>query len=111
MDMQIVLTPETIGGFTAALAAGVVTFLLTFRKLVSSMTKEKKDTAALNGEIEVINLLREQISDLAKANKELRVEIQALRDLNHALIIENESFKEEIRALKRYIEAHFQEKG
>jgi FtsZ-binding cell division protein ZapB len=111
MEMQIVLTPENIGGFTAALAAGVVTFLLSFRKLISFMTKEKKDTAALNGEIEVINLLREQISDLAKANKELRVEIQALRDLNHDLILENESFKEEIRALKRYIEAHFQEKG
>lgn len=111
MEMQIVLTPENVGAYSAAIAAGIVTFLVSFRKLVSLMTKEKKDTAALNGEIEVINLLREQISDLAAANRELRVEIQALRDLNHALIIENEDFKEEIRALKRYIEAHFQEKG
>lgn len=111
MEMQIVLTPENVGGFAAALAASLVTFILTFKKLVSLMTKEKKDTAALNGEIEVINLLRDQISDLAVANKDLRVEIQALRDLNRALIIENEDFKEEIRALKRYIEAHFQEKG
>lgn len=74
------------------------------RKLMTIYSADKVSIAGREGEYEVISLLREQITELGKANRELRGEIEQLRNINHNLIMENEQFKAEIRALKRYIE-------
>jgi FtsZ-binding cell division protein ZapB len=86
---------------------GLIGAALGLKKIISFFSKETRDVAILRSEIDVITLLREQIDHLAKANKDLRAEIEALRAINRNLIIENEEFKEEIRALRRYIEKYF----
>jgi len=86
------------------IALGLVGLVFGLQKALTMFGKGRVDQAKSSGEYEIITLLREQIAELVKANKELRGEIGHLRDINNTLIIENETFKAEVRALKRYIE-------
>lgn len=71
---------------------------------LSMYVQTKVDKARSEGELDVIQMLRDQVAELGKSNQELRLEISQLREINRSLIIENENLRMEVRALKRYVE-------
>lgn len=79
-----------------ALAIGV-------QKIHAMFAKDSAVVSGSRGEKEVIDVLREQVAELAKGNKELRLEIETLRQINNNLILENDAFRREIRELKEQI--------
>lgn len=99
--MSLSSMPEIL----AAIAVGVVAIALGFRKLNTLFAKDTVSIARVNSELDIINLLREQIQDLGKANKDLRIEIDELRRLNSSLVLENEEIKKEIRLLREQVAA------
>ena len=93
--------PELI----AALVVGIFALVVGLRKLHTMYATSEVSIARVNSEIDVITLLREQIQDLARANKDLRAEIEELRKLNSSLVVENDSIKRELRLLRNEINA------
>lgn len=89
------------------IVAGTVTALIALalgiRKLHAMFASDGVAIAKVNSELDIITLLRDQIRELANANKELRVEIESLRQLNKNLAAENDDIKNELRILQAQI--------
>ena len=89
------------------IVAGTVTALIALalgvRKLHAMFASDGVAIAKVNSELDIITLLRDQIRELANANKELRIEIESLRQLNKNLAIENDDIKTELRILQAQI--------
>lgn len=91
--------PDIIGGAVVALIA----LALGIRKLHAMYAADGVSIAKVNSELDIITLLRDQIKELANANKELKSEIESLRQLNKSLASENDDIKSELRALQSQI--------
>jgi len=91
--------PDMVVGTVVALIA----LALGIRKLHAMYAADGVSIAKVNSELDIITLLRDQIKELANANKELRYEIGSLRQLNKSLASENDEIKSELRALQSQI--------
>lgn len=91
--------PELI----AALVVGIVAVAIGLRKIHAMYASSGVSIAKVNTELDIITLLREQIQDLAKANRDLRGEIEELRKLNSTLVVENDSIRRELQLLRNEI--------
>lgn len=99
LDFSTTSIPELLAGAVV----GLIGLTIGFKKLLTMFASEKVAVAKIESELEVINLLREQVHELTKANRELRAEIEQLRKLNTCLIEENDKIKREIRLLSEYV--------
>lgn len=91
--------PEVVAGTVTALIA----LALGVRKLYAMFATDGVAIAKVNSELDIITLLRDQIHELASANKELRGEIESLRQLNKSLATENDDIKNELRILQAQV--------
>ena len=78
---------------------------------LSMYVQTKVDKARSEGELDVIQMLRDQVAELGRSNHELRLEISQLREINRNLVIENENLRLEVRALKRHVEEFIENFG
>jgi len=93
---------EIIAGTAVVVTAGA----LGFKKLLASISKDNAILSANNAANEVVNLLRDQMQDLAQSNKSLREEVEKLRLVNLELQAENRNLREEIHDLRDFVENH-----
>lgn len=101
--MNFDFSTSTIPELLTGAVVGLIGLTIGFKKLLTMFASEKIAVAKIESELEVINLLREQVHELTKANRELRSEIEQLRKLNSCLIEENDKIKREIRLLSEYV--------
>lgn len=87
--------PEIVAGITVAMVA----IALGLRKLHAMYAADGVSIAKVNSELDIITLLREQIKELANANKELRRELEGLRQLNRSLTDQTDDARAETRDL------------
>lgn len=102
MDLGI-FTFGSVPEVIATIVLALVGIALGLRKIHSIYANESVTIAKTNGQLDIITLLREQIQDLAQANKELRQEIESLRKLNNILRGENDDIKFELQKLRQQI--------
>lgn len=94
-------SPTNVLGF---LLAAIVAFIFWTQRLRKDWVDSKTSILKSEAEHDVVELLREQLKELAQSNKELRAEINELREANEALMLENRTLREEVAKLARIIE-------
>lgn len=93
------ITFQSIPEIVAGIVLAIVAIALGLRKIHAMYAADGVSIAKVNSELDIITLLREQIKELANANKELRSELDSLRQLNRSLTSQTDDARAETRDL------------
>lgn len=99
------ITFNSASEIVSGVVVAIIALALGVRKLHAMFAADGVSIAKVNSELDIITLLREQIKELSNANKELRAEIDSLRQFNQTLANENDDVKLELRRLQNQIKA------
>lgn len=105
------MNAEIIAGNLHWFVVGVAAIGLGIVKGIGMFKAESLNNNRVDGEIDVIQLLRDQVSEIANVNRELRLEIAHLREINYNLMIENEKLRIEVNSLKTSVDRLLAERG
>ena len=97
------ITFNSAAEIVSGVVVAIIALALGVRKLHAMFAADGVSIAKVNSELDIITLLREQIKELSNANKELRAEIDSLRQFNQTLANENDDVKLEFRRLQNQI--------
>lgn len=97
------ITFNSAAEIVSGVVVAIIALALGVRKLHAMFAADGVSIAKVNSELDIITLLREQIKELANANKELRSEIESLRQFNQTIVGENDDIKLELRRLQAQI--------
>ena len=97
------ITFDSASEIVSGVVVAIIALALGVRKLHAMFAADGVSIAKVNSELDIITLLREQIKELSNANKELRAEIDSLRQFNQTLANENDDVKLELRRLQNQI--------
>ena len=97
------ITLDSASEIVSGVVVAIIALALGVRKLHAMFAADGVSIAKVNSELDIITLLREQIKELSNANKELRSEIESLRQFNQTIVGENDDIKLELRRLQNQI--------
>lgn len=97
------ITFNSASEIVSGVVVAIIALALGVRKLHAMFAADGVSIAKVNSELDIITLLREQIKELSNANKELRSEIESLRQFNQTIVGENDDIKLELRRLQAQI--------
>lgn len=95
----------TIGTAVGATITGVGAIVLGVQKALTKFRGEGITLATTNSMKEMVDLLSEQIRELAQTNVELRSEIKLLREQNNLLMVQNLHLQNEVDKLAIKVQA------
>lgn len=104
MDINITQHVEQLGGWAVAAIGGAV---LGWKKLQKVYARDDLDTNRATTESNYLTMIFERLKELETINKGLVLELETMRQENMEAKLQNKEMRTEIQKLRQFIEQNF----